>query len=133
MGCLEKRFNIKVAVILPSVLFALLHIIGRKLDFMSILQLILAGSAVGILFSLITYESGSVWNSATVHSIWNMAIIGGVLYIGSEQKANSIFNFILNSKSFLLLGGDFGIEASLISIATYFIFILIAAILITKK
>lgn len=62
-----------------------------------------------------------------------MAIIGGVLYIGNEEKANSIFNFILNSKSFLSLGGDFGIEASLISITAYIIFILLAAMLIKRK
>ena len=32
MGCLEKRFNIQIAVIVPSVLFGLLHIIGNDLN-----------------------------------------------------------------------------------------------------
>lgn len=48
MGCLEKRFNIQIAVIVPSVLFGLLHIIGNDLDFVSIIQLLIAGSIVSV-------------------------------------------------------------------------------------
>lgn len=133
MGCLEKRFNIKVAIFIPSVLFGLLHIIGNDLDFVSIIQLLIAGSIVGILFSLIAYESNSIWNSAIVHSIWNMAIVGGILYIGKSLDSSSIFNFILENKSFLFSGGDFGIEASVISIFVYLIFIAVAIGLLKKR
>ena len=38
MGCLEKRFNIQIAVIVPSVLFGLLHIIGNDCNFISSFQ-----------------------------------------------------------------------------------------------
>lgn len=133
MGCLEKRFNIKVAVIVPSVLFGLLHIIGNNLGFVSIIQLLAAGSIVGILFSLIAYESDSIWNNAIVHGFWNMAIIGGILSIGSSEDSSSMFHFVLENRSFLLSGGDFGIEASIISIAAYLLFILLAIVLLKKK
>lgn len=133
MGCLEKRFNIRIAVIVPSVLFGLLHIIGNDLGFVSIIQLLIAGSIVGILFSLIAYESNSFWNNAIVHGIWNMTIIGGILYIGNEADSSSIFNFILDNKSFLISGGDFGIEASVISIFAYLLFIMLAAVQIKRK
>ena len=133
MGCLEKRFNIRIAVIVPSVLFGLLHIIGNDLGFVSIIQLLIAGSIVGILFSLIAYESNSFWNNAIVHGIWNMTIIGGILYIGNEADSSSIFNFILDNKSFLISGGDFGIEASVISIFAYLLFIVLAAVQIKRK
>lgn len=93
MGCLEKRFNIRIAIIIPSVLFGLLHIIGNDLGFVSIIQLLIAGSIVGVLFSLIAYESNSIWNNAIVHGIWNMTIIGGIFYIGNEADSSSIFNF----------------------------------------
>lgn len=132
MGCLEKRFRIKFAIVIPSVLFGLLHIIGNNLDFVSIIQLLIAGTIVGILFSLIAYESNSVWNNAIVHGIWNMAIIGGILHIGDSADSNSIFNFVLKNKSFLLSGGDFGIEASVISILVYLIFIGLSMILLKK-
>lgn len=133
MGCLEKRFNIRIAIIIPSVLFGLLHIIGNDLDFVSIIQLLIAGSIVGVLFSLIAYESNSIWNNAIVHGIWNMTIIGGIFYIGNEADSSSIFNFILDNKSFLISGGDFGIEASVISIFAYLLFIVLAAIKIKRK
>ncbi len=133
MGCLEKKFGIRIAVIIPSVLFGLVHMIGRKMDFWSILQLIFAGSIVGILFSLVAYESKSVWNSVLIHSCWNMTIIGGILHIGKEADSASIVNFIFENKSFLLSGGDFGVEASVISIAVYLSFSVLALIFIRKN
>lgn len=128
MGCLEERFGKKIVVIVPSVLFGALHIIGNHLDFVSTIQLLIAGSIVGILFSLITCTDNSVWNSAIVHGIWNMAIIGGILHIGDSADSSSMFNFVLKNKSFLVSGGDFGIEASVISIFVYLIFCALAAV-----
>ena len=102
-------------------------------DSISIIQLLIAGSIVGVLFSLIAYGSDSIWNSAIVHGIWNIVIIGGILHIGNEADSSSIFNFILDNKSFLISGGDFGIEASIISILVYLLFIVLAAIQIKRK
>lgn len=113
--------------------FGLLHIIGNDLNFISIIQLLIAGSIVGVLFSLIAYGSNSIWNSAIVHGIWNIVIIGGILHIGNEADSSSIFNFILDNKSFLISGGDFGIEASIISILVYLLFIVLAAIQVKRK
>lgn len=133
MGCLERRFHIWIAVIIPSILFGVVHIIGNELDFLSVIQLLIAGSIVGILFSLVAYESNSIWNNAMIHAVWNMVIIGGILHIGSEADGNSILNFVLKNKSFLISGGDFGIEASVISILAYLIFIILAIVLLKKK
>ena len=85
------------------------------------------------MFSLIAYGSNSIWNSAIVHGIWNIVIIGGILHIGNEADSSSIFNFILDNKSFLISGGDFGIEASIISILVYLLFIVLAAIQVKRK
>lgn len=133
MGCLERRFHIWIAVIIPSILFGVVHIIGNELDFLSVIQLLIAGSIVGILFSLVAYESNSIWNNAMIHAVWNMVIIGGILHIGSEADGNSILNFVLKNKSFLISGGDFGIEASVISILAYLIFIILSVVLLKKK
>lgn len=133
MGCLERKFGIMAAILIPSLLFGAVHIIGNSLDLISIIQLLVGGSIVGILFSLIAYESGSVWNSAIVHGIWNMAIIGGILHIGCNEDNSSMYNFVLNNKSFLLSGGDFGIEASVISIGVYLIFCIAVICRLKKK
>ena len=50
MGLLEKWGNIKIAVIVPSVLFGLLHVLNGKLNLLSFIQLLIAGTVVSILF-----------------------------------------------------------------------------------
>lgn len=133
MSALEYRWNQYVAIAIPSILFAVLHIAGNPLSFTSFVQLLIAGSIVGILFSLVTYESGNVWNSAIMHGIWNMMVIGGILHIGGAADTQSIYSYVLNTKSFLITGGDFGIEASIVSILAYVVFILLAIVLIGRQ
>lgn len=126
MGSMEQRFSKKVAVLLPSVLFGALHLIGSSMDLFSIIQLLAAGSIVGILFSVIVCKTGSVWNSACVHGIWNAVVIGGILSIGNHPEETVLFQWRMDSGHRLLTGGDFGIEASVLSVAVYLIFIGIA-------
>ena len=133
MSALEYRCNKKVAIIIPSVLFGLLHILGNDMNFLSMIQLVIAGSVVGILFSMVTYESGSIWCSALLHGIWNIIIIGGILHIGISPDEMSIYNYVLDTQSFLISGGDFGIEASIISIVVYILFSVLAIYLIKKR
>ncbi|MFR8460535.1 MAG: lysostaphin resistance A-like protein [Ruthenibacterium lactatiformans] len=72
MTAVERRWNKTAAVLGPSLAFALLHVLGRELSFAGILQLLAAGTAVGVLFSLVAYESGTVWCGAAMHAVWNM-------------------------------------------------------------
>lgn len=133
MSVLECRWNPLVAVVFPSVLFGLLHIAGNEMGFLSILQLIAAGSLVGVLFSLVTYESGNIWNSALMHGVWNMIIIGKIVHIGDAADEFSLFSYVLESDSFFITGGDFGIEASVVSVAAYAVFAVLAWVCIRKR
>ncbi|SFR61906.1 CPBP family intramembrane glutamic endopeptidase [Anaeromicropila populeti] len=133
MTALELRWNKKAAILLPSMLFGLLHIIGNNLSFVSMIQLLLAGTMVGILLSLVTYESKSIWSSAFIHGIWNTVMIGGILNIGTKANEMSIFNYVLSTKSFLITGGDFGVEASVAAIAAYLLFSMLAYSLWNKN
>lgn len=126
MTALERRWNKAVAVVVPSVIFALSHVIGAELDFLSFLQLLAAGSLVGVLFSFVTYASGSVWNSALMHCVWNILMVGGICCIGTEKNDLFLFNYVLESRDFLITGGDFGIEASVFSIIGYALFLALA-------
>ena len=133
MKALEMRWNKAVAVIVPSVLFGAAHALNGKLSLVSFIQLLVAGSIVGILFSLVTYESGSIWSSAFMHAIWNMCMARGILNIYTEPMDNCIFNYVLETKNALITGGEFGAEASVISIGAYLIFTVLAVILLKKK
>ncbi|MCM1156579.1 MAG: CPBP family intramembrane metalloprotease [Roseburia sp.] len=128
MSALEKRFHKIVAIIVPSVLFGVLHVIGNELDTRSIVQLLFAGSMVGILFSLVAYESGNIWNGALIHAVWNISV-SGLLHIGERADAQAMYNYVLETDSFLLTGGDFGIEASVVSVGAYALFAVLAFVL----
>ena len=131
MTALERRWNRWAAVLLPSVLFGLVHIIGSELDVLSMVQLVLAGTMVGVMFSLVALESGSIWNGALIHAVWNAATL--FLHIGPEANAQSLASYIPEAKNFLLTGGDFGMESSAISIAAYALFAGLALLLLRKR
>ncbi len=133
MKALEMRWGKGVAVVVPSVLFAVAHVLNGGLSVTSFLQLLLAGSVVGVLFSLVTYESGSIWPAALMHSVWNIFMASGILNVGDEAMENCIFNYVLETKSPLITGGEFGSEASVVSIGAYLIFIALAVVLLKKK
>ena len=122
MTAIERRWNKYAAVLIPSLIFAMSHAIGAELDAAGMIQLVAAGSLVGILFSLVTYESGSVWNSALIHAVWNFLIVGGIFNIGTSGNDQFLFNYVLDSRNFAVTGGDFGIEASAFSVIGYAVF-----------
>lgn len=132
LNLLKEKWNIYVAVIVPSVLFGIVHIIGADFSIGSCLLVIVAGTFVGIMFSMIAIESGSVWNSGIVHVLWN-TLNFGFLYIGEEANSSSLFSYVLESKSFTITGGEFGIESSVISLIGYIIVTLIAFAMIKSK
>lgn len=133
LHALEKSWNMKIAVIVPSLLFGIVHILGQNFSIGSCLLVVLAGTMVGIMFSMIAIESGSVWNSGIVHAAWNVVIIGGGLAIGEKIDPYSVMTYVLDSKSFAITGGEFGIESSVISLIGYIIVVGIACMMITSR
>ncbi|ADK81236.1 CPBP family intramembrane glutamic endopeptidase [Sediminispirochaeta smaragdinae] len=125
MSTIERKWGKKAALLIPSVLFGILHVFNGKLGCMDFLFLIISGSFVGIMFSLIVYDSGSIFASATVHGIWNIIIIGHILDIDTAYNAQAIISYRLQSHSMLLTGGKFGVESSLFATAGYIIVIAI--------
>jgi hypothetical protein len=133
LNLLKSRWNIKVAVLVPSIVFGFAHIIGMEFSFISCLLVLVAGTMVGIMFSMIAIESGSVWNSGIVHAIWNIIIIGGGLAVNRTADEYSVMTYVLKSKSFIFTGGEFGIESSIIALCGYVIVTLVAISLIKNK
>lgn len=131
MKTIEKYWCKTASVLLPAVVFGALHL--TNMDSWNVpdaIQLVIAGTAVGIMFALIADRANSIWASAIVHSLWNTIIIGGILEIGSPQygmSINSIWQYMLHSQNMLLTGGQFGIEASLPSTICYIILIVFTA------
>lgn len=133
LNLIAKKTNTIIAIIVPSFLFATVHIIGNKFSLISILLVLFSGTIVGIMFSLIAIKTKSIWNSGIVHAVWNIIIVGGLFKVGTQIDKNSIYNYVLNTKNILLTGGDFGIESSIISIIGYSFVIIISLIELKNK
>lgn len=133
LNLLKEKWNLKIAVLVPSVIFGIVHIIGMDFSVVSCLLVLVAGTMVGIMFSMIAIESGSVWNSGIVHALWNIVIIGSGLSISEKVEEYSVMTYVLDSKNFAITGGEFGIESSVIALSGYAIVTLAAmAMIITK-
>lgn len=87
---------------------------------------------MGIMFSLIEYQSGNFWNNVLVHAVWNMSTMG-ICHVGFTADKNSLFTLRITTKSAIISGGDFGVESSIISIAGYAVVIVIAWLLIRRS
>ncbi|MTI65487.1 MAG: CPBP family intramembrane metalloprotease [Firmicutes bacterium] len=131
MKLVENRWNSKIAIIIPSVTFASLHLI-KDMDSSSILLLLIAGTTAGVMFSMITYYSNNIWNSVIVHAVWNMLIIG-IFHISSQSDLITVFNYVFENQNILITGGKFGIEASLPAIIGYITVITITIAIKNKK
>lgn len=130
LNALKERWNIKVAVVVPSLLFGAVHILGQDFSIGSGLLVMIAGTMAGVMFSMVAIESGSVWNSGIVHAVWNIVMIGGGLAVGERMDKYSVMTYVLDSKTFAITGGEFGIESSVISLIGYIIIVGIACIMI---
>lgn len=127
MKTVEERWNKKTAIIAPSVLFALVHIL-KGMGSVDTLLLVVAGTSVGIMFSLVTYCSKSLWNAAAFHVVWNALIIRFFYITADPDFSMGIFNFHFQSRNPLLTGGEFGVEAGIPAIIAYGIVIAIALV-----
>ncbi len=133
LDLLKNRWNLVVAVIAPSVVFGFVHVLGMNFSIGSIILVTVAGTMVGIMFSLVALEGGSIWNSAVMHMVWNTIIIGGLFRVGINKDPADIAEYLLASDKFWITGGEFSIESALPSVIGYTIVAAIAFMMLRKK
>ena len=121
----EKKWNKGAAIVLTSVLFGVIHLIGQKMGLRDFLIMTLSVSLIGAILAIVTFITESIWSSVVIHMVWNIIIMGQIVSIGGVRPLYSRYNYTFNSDSFLLTGGAFGIEASLPSIVVNIIFLII--------
>ncbi len=124
MRFIEKKLGIVAGILIPSFFFGAAHIaMGNNMGLIDTLLLLIAGTCVGSMFSLIAYQNNSIWAGILVHGLWNLR--STFLYLGDKVSEDSLVTYQFASNSKLLTGGNFGVESSLIAIAMYCIVILI--------
>ena len=126
MRLFEDRRNKIVGALIPSIIFAAMHI-GRVQNpsVTDMLLVLVGGTVFGIMLSVIAYMSNSFWASASVHCIWNIIVDAQIIGVGSraDSGGTSLYTYSTDSTNELLTGGKFGIEVSLPAILAYCIVI----------
>lgn len=109
-GALAGRVPAAVVVLLPSVLFGLLHFANPGFGLLPCVNIIL----VGVLFALVTLRSGSLAAAIGYHITWNFfqGNVFGILVSGTGTNDASIVNGEL-ARSNIWNGGSFGAEGGL--------------------
>ncbi|VJR45540.1 caax amino protease family [Streptococcus pneumoniae] len=127
---LAKRTNLKVAIIIPSSLFTLLHLGNPGITFLSAIDLFLFGVAM----SLYLLKTDTIWGIGGIHGAWNFAQgnLFGVLVSG-QSSGTSIMRFTPQGNQDWLSGGSFGIEGSIVSSIILFLLILYLAHQLKKE
>ena len=122
MGYIEKKTNIRIAIVGTSLFFGVIHLLNGALNVTSFFLLLVSGTLVGMMFGIATYRFNTIWASITLHFFWN---VFQVVYITSKETDYNVFQYVLRFKNMVLTGGQFGFETSIVSIIGYIIVIII--------
>lgn len=106
---LMDSMNKYIALILSSILFAILHVINPNLNLIGITNLFLAGLTLGAAY----IYTRNLWFPISLHLFWNF-IQGPILGFNvSGKKLDSLFVLNINGSE-IINGGDFGFEGSIL-------------------
>lgn len=121
---LEKKWGATVAILTPSIIFALIHV--RNIELVTIIA-ILFTFAVGVLCGLIVYYTRNIWNSILLHFCWNIIFVGRVLRFNYNDPqlsdTPSLINFNITTSNTLFTGGFPGVEYAFPSLVVILIVI----------
>jgi len=126
MGYIEKQTNITTAIMISSVLFAVVHLFNGGMSGGSLILLLTSGTIAGMLYGLIAYKYQSIWASACLHICWNLS---DLCHISTNNEQYGIVQYIVETKNIWITGGAYGNSASVISMLIF----LMAIFLILKK
>lgn len=126
MNQIAARGNIQAGIIANSMIFSVFHLGNAGFNLMASVNIFL----MGLVFSLIFYLEDSLYLVGAAHSFWNMTManIYGIPVSGNSPTKVRIFNTNLKGPE-IMSGGNFGLEASII---TSFVLALLLIVLIRK-
>lgn len=108
----KNRWGIWPSIILPSLIFAGLHLLNDGIHILALLNIFI----VGCLFALMVYATDSLWLAGAAHAAWNY--VQGPIFgraVSGMGMRSAFWNFETIGQSELVLGGRFGPEGSLVT------------------
>ena len=118
------------ASVIMSIIFTAAHLLNPNMSFLSILNIFLAG----LLLSIMYIQTKSLWLPFFFHLFWNVSIN---ILIGSKVSGWSEFKpyieiYDIEKLNSVMYGGNFGVEAGIITTFLLVIFIYLTLVL-TKE
>ncbi|WMB28739.1 CPBP family intramembrane metalloprotease [Streptococcus didelphis] len=127
---LENYSSKITAAIISAFAFGAVHVLTAGLPLLDTVLAIIGIMCSGVFFALVAQNTNSIWTGVLIHCVWN-TIDTSVFPVSLHAKDYQVpFNYIMTSKSTLLTGGGYGIEASIICAL---VFILLTIALVKKK
>lgn len=124
---IEDKWNVATAIFVTSILFGALHLLTvNGLQLLDACLILIAGTLVGIMFSLIVFKTGIIWNAVVVHMIWNFFMNSKIVKFVTVADTNhsSLVMFRFKSDSVWTTVDTFGIEVALPVIVLYVLIII---------
>ncbi|WP_343236277.1 hypothetical protein [Staphylococcus ursi] len=74
------------------------------------------------MYAIAVYRYHSIWASVVIHMCWNL---GGLFTITNIEVDYGFVQYIIKSNHTLITGGEYGVDASIISILGYSLVIVV--------
>ncbi|MFD2216047.1 CPBP family intramembrane glutamic endopeptidase [Metabacillus endolithicus] len=128
-GMIKQLTSTWAAIIIPSVLFGLIHLLNPSSLDKPVVHIIIEITSImlaGILFGLARHYSGSLWLPIGLHLFMNYTQSGVLGFLNGGKDVASLYEITYVNKT-IWNGSGFGFESSLLCIP-----ILITAMLVVK-
>lgn len=116
---LKEKTSLKTAVGISTLMFIVPHLsslfAGKTVyGVIGAINLVL----ISVILSLLTVRFESIWADCGLHSFWNFALYGilGLNLSGKDEAVTAVFNMQSVGEN-ILNGGEYGIEASIVTMA----------------
>ncbi len=132
---LKDKAPIAVAVGVNTVLFVIPHISGMKGADLSIaIVAVICLVLISLILSLLTLRFKSIYAACGLHTAWNFVLynILGLNLSGNDTKTSAIFD-MRTVGSNIINGGDYGIEASVVTAAVLTVALILTLAVKQKK
>ncbi len=108
---LESSYGQTRTLVIVTLIFSILHLGNQNISLKAFISLLLGG----LLLNLMRLYTGNISLSLGFHFLWNLlpGLLG--LHISGDNEIRALFQVSLSGKT-LLTGGEFGPEASIISL-----------------
>lgn len=107
----EDALGVPFALVVSSILFGLVHLQNPGSDALAIVNVILAGFALG----LVRLATGSLYAAWAAHFMWNWIMAAGVhVAVSGLPMATPLYRAVIGTPSWLT-GGDWGPEGGVLA------------------